>query len=67
MPDVLCMNHVLKFEKSTKGEVPGWRHADSLAKQLQDAACSGSDMPIPFSLPHTRAINNSRRGRLSPE
>lgn len=63
MPDVLCLSHVLKYEKSLRGDVPGWRHADDLAKNLQDAACSGSDPPIPLALPHTRAINGAKRGR----
>lgn len=63
MPDVLCMSHVLKYEKSTRGEVPGWRSAEELARTLQDAACSGTDPAIPFALPHTRAINGSRKGK----
>lgn len=62
MPDVLCMSHVLKYKKSLRGEVPGWRGADEVAKSLQEAACSGTDPPIPFSLPHTRAISGSKRG-----
>ena len=64
MPDVLCMSHVLKYEKSTRGEVPGWRGADDLAKELQGAACDGTDPAIPLALPHTRAINSSRKGEV---
>ena len=62
MPDVLCMTHVVRYDRSTRSEVPGWRLAGPLAKSLQTAACSGSDPPIPLALPHTKAINGSRRG-----
>ena len=59
------MSHVLKYERPMRGEVPGWRGADELAKKLQEAACSGTDPAIPFSLPHTRAINGSKKGASS--
>jgi hypothetical protein len=63
MPDFLCMAHAFKFDKkSVRGEVPGWRDADDLARALQDAACSGTDPPLPVHLPHSKAIIHGRKG-----
>jgi len=63
MPDFLCMAHAFKFDKkSARGEVPGWRDADDAARALQDAACSGTDPPLPVPLPHSKAIIHGRKG-----
>jgi len=67
MPDVLCLAHAFKFDrKYIKGEAHGWRDAGERAKALQDAACSGTDPPIPLALPHAKNIINGRKGADLP-
>ena len=47
---------VMRRRGVTEGQAPGWSAASPRAKQLQAAACGGTDAALPVELPHTTKL-----------
>ena len=61
VPDILCLPHCVPFS-GRDGDPPGFEHSSERARALLAAACSGTDAPLSFQLPHARALTSSRKG-----
>ena len=65
-PDMLPLSAALAYAGAAAGEAPGWAGAGAAAHRLVAAACAGTDPALPLPLPHSRALQRSRRGARRP-